>query len=394
METLESPRSKSTDAILQELAVATTPPRHAPRAPLAVAERKFTLTTEQVQAACEGLSDPARQAVKWAAHHCRTANLSFAEFGAQLKQPGTDRPYSGDSIYQVFTGRRDAGSMDRFTESVAVLRRRQEETGPRTGTLFIETSLSRKIWALLDKARARRKITFVFSESQVGKTTACAEYAARHDETILVRMPTGGSMSDFLPELAIRLGLGDCHNQATMKRAIMECFDEHTLLIVDECEQCIDSGRESALRTVEFCREIYDRRRCGVVLVAAPRFLTALRTNRTLTKLWRRGYRPLVLPATPSAEALDQFAAHFGLDPAPERRVKVAVEDAETGREREVILSPLELQSAMILQQGLGRWLSILEDAAEMAAETDKRMTWGKVIAAAEEFRTLDGARN
>ena len=98
--------------------------------PVSQTARKFNLSHDDINQVVADMPDAARQAVKWAANYCRVRNLSYDAFGQILRQPGSDRPYSGDSVYQTFTGRREDGSMDRFVEAVAVLRRRIEETAP------------------------------------------------------------------------------------------------------------------------------------------------------------------------------------------------------------------------------------------------------------------------
>lgn len=313
-----------------------------------------------------------------------------------LTQPGTDKSYSGDSVYQAFTGRRDQGSLERFCEAIEVLRRRIDETASRAST-FIETSLTRDVWRVCSKALKRQKLTFVFGPSQVGKTTALAEYAKRnnHGETVFIRLSAGGSLVELMKELAFRLGISVQCKAVDLRRRIMESFDERTLLVVDECHQAL-SGRSAdrGVASLEFLREIWDRRRCGVVMCGTDVFRDGLRTHPILKQLWLRGYRPLQLPSTPTQSQLAEFARAFGLEPAQDKNMAVeisSIDDAGEKQVKRVTRNPLKLEGDVVTKFGLGRWVGILEDAADMAKENGTRMTWGRVIVAHEQWQQLEG---
>lgn len=356
---------------------------------------RFRIPGDVIAKNTADLPDGLRHALKWAAGFCRQRNLSLDEFGSLLVQPGTDKTYSGDSVYQAFTGRRDQGSLDRFCQAVEVLRRRIDETASRAST-FIETSLTRDIWRLCQKALRRQKLTFVFGPSQVGKTTALAEYAQRHNhgETVFVRMPTRGSVTELMKELAVRLGISVQCKAVDLRRRIMESFDERTLLIVDECHQALSSRYgDRSLASLEFLREIWDRRRCGLVLCGTDIFRDGLRTHPVLKQLWLRGYRPLQLPAKPTQGQLAEFARSFGLEPAQDKNLTVELVDVgDDGEERtrRVTRNPVKLEGEVVSKYGLGRWVGILEDADDLAREKGSRMSWGKVIAAHDQWAGLE----
>lgn len=363
-----------------------TPPRGASLVAAQTAELpsvpgRFTITPEQVVSAVEDAPDATRQAVKWATQYCRRKGLSPHDFGAMLRQPGTDKTYSGDSVYQLFTGRREGGSLDRMVEAIEQLRARTEETGARL-SFWVNTSISQKITRVLRTAHERHKLSFIISESQVGKTATAEHYAQEHDEVILVRMPTGGALTDLLAEFAVRLDLPPAA-LAHRKRQIIECFDPHTLLIVDECEEALFGRR---LTSLHFIREIYDRRKCGVVMLGAPAFRAAVRTEASLARLWRRGCHVLDLPSLPTQKDLDAFAEAYGLPPAPNvtKRYNIPMDD---GSERQIEANPFELQRRVVEQDRLGHWLIILENANDMAKTLGRKVTWAAVIVSAQEFR-------
>lgn len=357
--------------------------------------QRFKIAGDVIAKTCAGLPEDQRHAINWAAGYCRERNLSCGEFGGMLRKPGTDSPYSEDSVWHAFTGGRSAGAqLEPFTKAVHTLRRRVEETNARQGTGFIETELTRKIFAACRAAFLKKRIVFIFGETQIGKSRGINEYARLHNhgETKLIMMPTRPSMTGLLSEFAIRLGISTQNRTEDLKRRIMECFDERTLLIVDECERCVE-GRSSALDCLDFLRELFERRKCGMVLIGANNFRNALRSTYTLKKLWLRGYRPLQLPGRPGKESLRKFAVAFGLPPADDKTIAVEVtridDNGDEVSER-VTTSPLKLQTAVITDDGLGRWLMILEDAADSAKEKGAKMTWGRVIAAHHQIKAAE----
>lgn len=365
----------------------------------AMQNQRWRIAGDTVARVLADQPDDIRRELKWLQGYGLQRQMSYAEAGALLRQPDSGKPYSGDSIYQALTGRRNdsEGSLRNLAESVRELRQRVEETAPRGRAAFIETSLTKRIWGACAAALRRQKLTFIFGPSQIGKSTAIAEYAARHNhgETIMVRMPTRGALGDFLEELAIRIGISPQSKTKELRRRIIESFDDRTLLIVDECHECLRSHySDRALATLDFIREIYDRRRCGVVLVGTDVFRAGVRSIKILKQLWLRGYRPLQLPAAPTPANLVDFAKAFGLDPAPDRNITVeheATDDSGRTTQETVRGNPSAIQAKVITTYGLGRWLNILEDAAESAADAGKRNTWGRVILAHHTAQQIEG---
>lgn len=335
----------------------------------------------------EPLSPHHLEAITWATDYCNKKKLSYADLGQLLRQPGTAKPYSGDSVYAAMTGRRDEGSLDRFTQAIETFRRQVEETAPKSIN-FIATSLSDKITALCDNARRRHKITFLFGPMQTGKTEALAHYAEHHGDAVMVRMPTRGMFADFLAELAKGLNIAGIR-QSELRRAIIERFTPDSLLIVDECHQSL--GQSRSMASLEFCREIWDRRRCGMLLCGTNDFRMALVSHRVLRQLWLRGYRPFAVTPAIARHNIDDFARAFKLQPAPDQEAKIVV-STEGEPDQTITDNPRKLQDTVLAQYGLGRWISILEDAAELATDAGARMTWSRVITAARQWQNLETA--
>jgi hypothetical protein len=350
--------------------------------------QRFKIPGDVIAKTCAGLPDDQRHAIKWAAGYCRERNITCAEFGNMLTKPGSDnKPYSSDSVYHAFTGGREAGQqLEPFTKAVHSLRRRLEETAPRRSTKFIETDITRAIFASCRAAFLKQRISFIFGDSQIGKSISLDEYARLHNhgETKLITIPSRPSFTSLLGEFAIRLGISTQNRTEDLKRRIMECFDERTLLIVDECERCV-TLRIASYDCLDFLRELWDRRKCGMILAGSKDFQEALASNYRLKKLWRRGYRPLQLPSFPGKRCLNQFAEAFGLPPAPDEVIAIGVPRVNDQGDRvtdRVSKNPFQLQNELVKAVGVGQWLMLLEDAADSAKENGASISWKRVIAA------------
>jgi len=165
------------------------------------------------------------------------------------------------------------------------------------------------------------------------------------------------------------------------------------LLIVDECHQCCwaSRGRRSLL-ALDFVREIHDVRKCGVVLCGTNVFRDEIRLGKDspmLRQLWLRNILPLQLPDVPTERQLATFAQAYGLSPAPDRSLtpKVLGDD---GADINVTGNPADIQKGVIRDDGLGRWLAILQESADLAASQKRRITWGHVILTHAMFRAME----
>lgn len=351
--------------------------------------RRFTISGDVIARAVADLPDREREAIKWLAGYCTAKNVSHKEVASSLKKKDGEA-YHPDSLYQAFTGRREAGQLTPLVEAIEAFRKQVEENTVRLETEFIEHTWTRKIDVYCDKARHRRKIGLVYGESQIGKTTTLMVYKERHNhgETIYVRMPTRASLCGLMVELALVLNVPTSLKGVQLHRAIINCFDERMLLIVDE-------AHEGSVAALNFCREIHDRRKCGVVFAGTNVLRQTLSSGadaRNFRQLLLRGLPPLLLPAQLGARDLAEFARAYDLGPAGEDEVGARlnfVDDSGKERTSTVTIAPAKLQEQVIGRDGLGRWCAILQEARELAKEKRRPITWGGVIAAWHSFERL-----
>jgi DNA transposition AAA+ family ATPase len=334
----------------------------------AMNSKKFRIPGDIVNKATAELPDHQRNAIRWLHAYADEKDLSLSELGRIIR-------YDESTLHRVFHGKYE-GNLDRVSKEIEGARGLIEERSKGRKLEFIETALARRIWNYCDKCLEYQRIGFIVGDSQIGKTTAIQRYAQihNHGSTVLVRMPAGGAVTQFLVTIARALRISPQQREKELIRRITAAFDDRMLLIVDEVHQCC--LRNSAIiggRTVEFIREIYDNSGCGVVLVSTPVFEEEMefgRFNKLLLQLKRRRLPKLKLPASPDAKDLDTIAAAYRLPPARGES--------------------LDLQTRMIRDEALGMWLCLLRMAAKLAHKRSEPMDWKHVQKAHSNLVTLE----
>jgi DNA transposition AAA+ family ATPase len=318
------------------------------------------------------LPDAQRSAIRRFHSYYMDENLSL-DAAAELI-----RFESGAILSQVFRGKYGA-KLDNIVAEIESFFELQDKRSLAKKLPFIETSLSKRIWGICDVALEFQKMSFIFGDSQIGKTTALREWARRHNHgsAVYVRVPTGGALLNFMTRLASALHISTNMSITKLRERIIGSFDSRMVLIVDEAHACIrESGNQSIpLQTIEFVREIYDETACGVVFSATNVFRDAMASgavSKILRQTRRRGLPPIQLPNVPPRADMNIFAAAYGLP-------------ASSGPAR-------ELEERMINHDALGMWLSMLHMGAKVAAKRRRAMTWNDVISAKAGMTLLEGA--
>jgi DNA transposition AAA+ family ATPase len=343
----------------QEIAVAATAATPQTPAPLRIAG-------DVVNRATADLPDDQRNAIRWLHGHGLEAGMTLDELAATVN-------YDKNTLYQVFTGRHGAGKAA-ITTAIERYRKLSEAREGIGKLAFIETELTKRIFALVHAARAYQRAVFIFSDSQIGKTTALTEYTKQnnHGSTVYVSMPAGGNMGDFMRVIARALHIPTRTSLGELRDRIVSAFDNRMVLIVDEAHQCfLRAGlrpRGTAhLLALEFVREIFDRSNCGLVICGTNTFkaeMDAGFASGWLTQLSRRRLVSLQIKPTPSTADLNAFSAAYGLAPASE--------DA------------LALQARVVSEEALGVWLTLLRMAAGIASKSKQTLAWKHVLRAYE----------
>lgn len=326
-----------------------------------------------VNKATADLPDNQRSAIRRFHAYYTEKDLSLAEASELLELS----PTSG-SLSLVFHGRYGAkldgiiARINRFFGDLSAPSRKLD---------FIETKLTQRIWQVCDVALEFQKIGFIYGDQQIGKSEALKAYqrAHNHGSTSYVEVPTGGALLDFLTVLAERLRISPFQRIAVLRRRIINAFDKRMLLIVDEAHRTVDdmAGARS-VRTIEFIRELFNEKQCGVVICATNVLRDAMDSGpleKILRQARRRRLAAVQLPSTPTQEDLNIFAAAYGLPPS-------------SGEAR-------KLETRMIEHEALGMWLTLLRMAAKVAAQQNRgqttvKMDWSHVLTAHKGLQALE----
>lgn len=390
MDTLELQKTPDRDGIMVHSAVT----REA-----APTGRRYRLPGDAVFKGTADLPEDQRNTLRWLHHHLDQTDTPITEVAPLLKKEKGE-PYSTDSLYQALTGRRNADStkiciaIERYREYVE-----REQKTIKTG--FIETSLYPRILAAYQRALRRHRIVFIFGESQIGKTANLEEIARRnnHGQTVMIRLATGGSLASTIAQFAEAIGISPRYKMTELRARIIDSFDPSMMLIVDECHQCLlETCSERSVHSLEFCREIIDRKKCGALFSGTNVFHDAIRAGRSapvLRQLWRRQLSPVFLPNHSSDIDLTTFAKAYGLPcAAPRKMLTVTYTDPNSGEETQIQKVPYALQTEIDRADGLGRWIAILQEAADLASDQERPVTWGRVLLAHHSFETSQHEKN
>ncbi len=368
-----------------------TDPATTSNALLALQNIRFRIPGDVINAAVRDLPDEQRTAIKWFAGYCRARNLGPEQQAALLKKEDGSF-YSHASIYAALTGRRsDQGvGLQNFCKAIATFRTDVEGTSRLGESGFIATRLSEEITSRCQRALKRKKIAFIFGDSQIGKTESLRHYQRTHNhgETIYVEAPAGGQLGVFLEELSRGLGIPSQQRIPDLRRRLIESFDPKMVLIVDEAHRFLSGRGEGGLLCFDFLRELYNRAGCGMCLSMThegKKNFLAGKHAKALEQLWMRRVAPLYLPKSVPKDDLDRFAMAYRLDPAGRDEVTIrttSVDGDGKAREREFKEAPATIERKVTETEGLGVWITILQDATDLAAEKKKPITWGAVLRA------------
>jgi len=228
----------------------------------------------------------------------------------------------------------------------------------------VPTQLMGRVWSVCDAAKVAHLCNFIAGKSQIGKSTAVEAYRSRYPETtILMRMPANPTVFSLLRELAAQAGLPRPRCTAEGMEALREYLSPRHLIIADEVHLAI--SRRQGLDALDVLRELYDRCRCGLVLIVTDigaREIVKGPSKERLAQFEKRGEWEL-LPEAPSARDVAAIWEAYGL-PQP---------DTETQR----------TIGALARQSCFGQFVHRLKLAACTARQQGRSLTWDDFIASA-----------
>lgn len=246
---------------------------------------------------------------------------------------------------------------------------------------FIETSLSRQMFALFDKTRALGNVSILWGRMGIGKSTIIREYQRmnNHGRTLSIRFPAGANFNTFLRVIAKGCGISLSGRKLfELRTAIVKILGAgKRLVIVDELHQAfLTCSPEMAVRCCEFLREIADESDCGMVLIGTEALEESILNGQykeALAQLVDRGTVQVPLPAKPTRKDIADFVGHYGL----------ALPGKEDTTGAKVIIDDI------IIHSGLRKLTMHLRDGAAYANKRGDAYTWLHFVAAFDAIQSL-----
>ena len=338
----------------------------------ALGNNKLKIPGDVVNKATQELPDHQRSVIRKFHSYYMENDLSLGETAKLIR-------YDAAALSLVFRGKYTA-NLDTIVKEMNDFLTLAEKRASGQKLNFIETALTRRIWSVCSAALEFQRIAFIFGDTQIGKTEALKAYARAHNHgsTIYVSVPTQPTVYLFMGELARALRISSQQRVSDLRRRIMDSFDDRMLLIIDEAHRCTpENGRGTyTIQVIEFIRELFDERKCGVVISATNVFRKAMDDGpaaKLLKQTSRRRLCALKLPDRPTREDLNTFAAAHGLPPS----------DGDARK----------LETQMVDDEALGMWLTLLRMAAKMATTRKAKLTWAHVISAHAGLKELEGQK-
>jgi DNA transposition AAA+ family ATPase len=138
---------------------------------------------------------------------------------------------------------------------------------------FYETQTVKRVAEVLDYCEEHSAIGIVTADFGVGKTEAVAAWRrGRKTDSLVFEFDEFSSSNkvDFVQQIAGMLGVPASKQAGKVFRDVCAYLHDHPcLLIFDQCETV-------RARVFQIIRQIWDRARCGVVILAAPVLLARL----------------------------------------------------------------------------------------------------------------------
>ncbi len=300
--------------------------------------------------------DEVRDLGRWFYEVCREDDIGMREAAKLLGYDVT--------VLSRFYRNKYEGSLKSVAAAIARYRERREARRSIQEETFVETSVSRDIWRICERASEYKKMALITGPTQIGKTSALEEFKRLHNHgtTKYVRLPSCAGVQLVAKEFASACRLSTKNPFEKLRHKILRAVDRSHCLIVDEVEQVFESYQKgSRMRILNFIREIYDRTHCGMVLCAAPSFLDEIESGNIKEMLAKLGHRcvfRLELPAPEKLPLVDitAFAKAYKL-PAP------------PAEEQDFIRTILQVS-------GVGMFVVYLRAAGQLAINEKTQLTW------------------
>ena len=274
-------------------------------------------SADQVRQTCRAYVDAGRTTDEGLESIVRLFNLGKGR-GYSFDQTGALVEYSGATISRLFAGKYE-GALDKVVAQIDGYLELEAERAKMRSDRFIENSIWMRINNLCTFALTRNAATRLVGPTQIGKTYCLKEYMRRSSRQVCyVRIPAAPTLKLAVAAFAEAVGVGSSLRVDDARARVARAIGRNTLLIVDELHELVMSaGKGTAMKVIEWIREIKDNSNCGLVLCGTRSLEDDLindpRMKGWLVQLDQRCQRVVMLPNRIPMDDIMLAAGAYGI---------------------------------------------------------------------------------
>lgn len=274
-------------------------------------------SADQVRATCRVYVDAGRITDEGLESIIKLFNLG-KQRGYSFDQTGALVEYSGATLSRLFAGKYE-GALDKVVSQINTYLELEAERAKMKSDRFIENSIWTKVNALCNFALLRNTPVMLIGPTQIGKTYCLKEYMRRSNKQVCyIRIPAAPTMKLAVAAFAEAVGVASSIREEDARLRVAKAVGRNTLLIIDELHELVMSaGTGTAMKVVEWIREIGDRSECGIVLCGTSAMKDDLindpRIKGWLTQMVHRCQKTVILPNRLSMEDICLAAKAYGI---------------------------------------------------------------------------------
>ena len=226
--------------------------------------------------------------------------------------------YSGSTLSRLFAGKYD-GNLQQVAEQFSSHLEMEAEREKMRNDLFIENSIWRDVSEICELAQKRNSPVRLVGPSQIGKTFCLKEFQRRSKmQVCYCRVPAAPTFKLLADEICDAVGVPTSLRVEDARLRVKKAIGPNTLLIIDELhELAISAGKGTAMKCMEWLREIYDKSKCGMVLCGTRTMEDDLindpKIKGWLAQMNKRCIRVLNLPNRIPDDDIDLAAKAYGI---------------------------------------------------------------------------------
>ena len=274
-------------------------------------------SADQVRQTCRVYVDSGSVSEEGLESIIRLFNLGKAK-GYSFDQTGALVDYSGATLSRLFAGKYE-GALDKVVKQIDSYLELEREREKMKSDRFVENSIWNKVNNLCNFALTRNAIVRLIGPSQIGKTYALKEYMRRSNRQVCyVRVPAAPTLKLVVGAFAQAVGVNSSIRTDDARQRVAKAVGRNTLLIVDELHELVMSaGKGTAMKCIEWMREIADCSGCGMVLCGTKSLeddlINDARMKGWLVQIDERCQRVVNLPSKLPIEDILLAAEAYGI---------------------------------------------------------------------------------